>query len=161
MYQYVRRTLCLLCLVSLVVCASAVAAEVKVQNMTLQNLDQVLADNNGKVVLINFFATWCPPCKEEIPGLVALRKNLGEDKVAILGVCVDETQAPVAPFVNRLKINYPVYWAKAEVPQRYGVRTIPHNVIYDTKGKIAANVTGFVSEADLKEFISSLLEQAK
>lgn len=115
--------------------------------------------NKGKVVVINFFATWCPPCREEIPGLIALSKTYPTEKVTFIGISVDQDPKKLAPFMQSMEIKYPVFQAAEDIPQLFGVRTIPHNVVYDTEGKLVANQPGFVSEADLREFIDILLEQ--
>ena len=139
-------------------CAEAAA---KPKTVALQALLDMVKLNKGKVVVVNFFATWCPPCKEELPGLVALSKSYAADKLAIIGVSVDQDPEQVPAFLKELKVSFPVFHAGDDVTEAFNVRTIPHNVIYDTKGQMAANVTGFVSEEDLKEFINILLEQKK
>lgn len=124
-----------------------------------EGLQQMVAMNKGKVVLINFFATWCPPCREEIPGLVSLVKHYPADKFVIIGISVDQDAPLVKPFMKKMGVNYSVFMAAEDVPALYGVRTIPHNVMYDKNGKLAANAPGYAAEADLKEFIDTLLEQ--
>ena len=161
-----RQSICAACILgmclSLILAASpAQAAGAQAKALTLPALLDMVKLNKGKVVVVNFFATWCPPCKEEIPGLVALTKAFPADKLAIIGVSVDQDQKLVQPFTKQMKINYPVFFAGKDVVESYGVRTIPHNVIYDVDGQMAANVTGFVTEADLKEYINILLEQKK
>lgn len=151
------------CLLLGLLCLSvqAEAAAAKPKTVALNALLDMVKLNKGKVVVVNFFATWCPPCKEEIPGLVALTKSYPSSKLAIIGVSVDQDTDAVPGFVKDLKVNYPIFHAGSDVTDAFSVRTIPHNVIYDTTGQMAANVTGFVSEADLKEFINILLEQKK
>lgn len=131
------------------------------KTVKLAALLDMIALNKGKVVVVNFFATWCPPCKEEIPGLVSIATSYPADKVVIIGVSVDQKPAVVNPFIKNLKVNYPVFHAGSDVSAAFGIRTIPHNVIYDTQGTMEANVTGFVTEKDLKEYITMLLEQKK
>lgn len=121
----------------------------------------IITMNKGKVILINFFATWCPPCREEIPGLVALIKTFPVDKVVVIGISVDEDPALLPDFIKKLGINYSVFHAKQDVASLYGVQTIPHNVIYDRAGKLSVNAAGYAEEADIKNYIDSLLEQKK
>lgn len=139
----------------------AEAAAARPKTVALNALLDMVKLNKGKVVVLNFFATWCPPCKEEIPGLVALAKAYPASKVAIIGVSVDQDPAAIAGFTQGLHVNYPVFHAGNDITEAFNVRTIPHNVIYDTTGQMAANVTGLVTEADLKEFITILLEKKK
>lgn len=124
-----------------------------------EGLLQMVSMNKGKVVLINFFATWCPPCREEIPGLVSLVKHYPVDKFVVIGVSVDQDAPLVKPFMKKMGVNYSVFMAAEDVPPLYGVRTIPHNVVYDKNGKLAANAPGYAAEADIREFIDTLLEQ--
>ena len=151
--------------VSLAVCGvsagwTAQSAEAP-KTVTLAALLDMIALNKGKVVVVNFFATWCPPCKEEIPGLVSIASTYPSDQVAVIGVSVDQKASLVPPFIKPLKVNYPVFHAGNDVASAFGIRTIPHNVIYDAQGNMSANVTGFVTENDLKEYIGMLLEQKK
>lgn len=148
----------MLCMATQVEAADAAA---KPKTVALNVLLDMIKLNKGKVVVLNFFATWCPPCKEEIPGLVALAKTYPATQVAIIGVSLDQDINAIAGFAKKLNINYPVFHAGNDVTEAFNVRTIPHNVIYDTTGQMAANVTGLVTEADLKEFITILLEQKK
>lgn len=140
---------------------AAAHAESKPKTVNLSALLDMVKLNKGKVVVVNFFATWCPPCKEEIPGLINLSKTFPASKLAVIGVSVDQDPKLVLPFTRELKVNFPVFHAADDVPQAFAVRTIPHNVIYDTQGQMAANVTGFVTEEELTEFINILLEQKK
>ncbi|MEK7234019.1 MAG: TlpA disulfide reductase family protein [Elusimicrobiota bacterium] len=75
---------------------------------TLDGRTASLSDYKGKVVLVDFWATWCDPCKDEIPELVKLQNDLGSKGFVILGVSMDEETEAVAPFAKATKINYPV-----------------------------------------------------
>lgn len=142
--------------------ASATAAEAQLpKNITLTELLDVVKLHKGKVVAINFFATWCPACREEIPGLTALVDEFPANKLAVIGVSVDENPEAVMPFVERFKINYPVFRAGLDVVEGYAVRTIPHNVFYDVEGKPAAGLPGLTTREELKEFVDKLLKEGK
>lgn len=154
-----KKYICLIALCLWLVPAVALAKDSTPPAINAQGLQQMLSMNKGKVVLINFFATWCPPCREEIPGLVSLAKNYPADKFVIIGISVDQDAALVKPFMQKMGVNYSVFMAEEDIPALYGVRTIPHNVVYDRSGKLAANAPGYVAEADIREFIDTLLEQ--
>lgn len=124
----------------------------------LKELTTLVAQNKGKVVMINFFATWCPPCREEIPALVDLAKKYG-DKVVIVGLSVDEDTGPLPAFLKRMKVGYPVYRAGDEVVRAFNVRTIPHNVFYGKNGKLALMGSGMVSKKELVNIFDTLGEQ--
>jgi thiol-disulfide isomerase/thioredoxin len=115
--------------------------------------------HKGKVVVLNFFATWCAPCREEIPGLVKLRRRYPVDKVAILGISLDEDPALLSPFVREYGINYPVKIAGADVLRMFNIRSVPHNAIYDLTGRLVANQPGLIAEEDFMNAIDGLLEQ--
>jgi len=125
--------------------------------LLLSEIDQ----HKGKVVVLNFFATWCAPCQEEIPGLVRLRRNYPVGKVAILGISLDEDPALVPPFVGKYGINYPVRMASRDVLRMFNIRSVPHNTVYDATGRLAVNQPGLIAEEDFKDAIDRLLEQKK
>lgn len=98
-----------------------------------------LSDFKGKVVLLNFWATWCAPCRKEIPTLVALQKEHGERGVAVIGVSLDQGDpAAVQSFASRMGITYPVAIGNENVQTSYGVEAIPTTFIVDRAGNIVA-----------------------
>lgn len=101
----------------------------------LVRLDETLKAN--KAVLINFWATWCPPCREEIPDLIELQKEYGGRGFTILGVDVDESKKKVASFVQKTGINYPILLDDGSVvAERYGVVGIPTSVLILSDGTV-------------------------
>lgn len=124
----------------------------------LKDLTSIVAQHKGKVVMLNFFATWCPPCREEIPDLVSLAPKY-EGKVVIVGLSVDEDASALPAFLKRLKVDYPVYRAGDDVIRAFNVRTIPHNVFYGKNGRLALMGSGMVSKKELTEIFDSLGEQ--
>lgn len=153
--RYIVALILCLCLFPAVVQAKA-AVPPTISNAAL--LDMITM-NKGKVILINFFATWCPPCREEIPGLVSLSKSYPVDKVVIIGVSVDEDPAVLPAFMKKLGISYSVFHGTQDVTNLYSITTIPHNVVYDRNGKLTVNAPGYADEADIKNYIDTLLEQ--
>ena len=117
--------------------------------------------HKGKVVVLNFFATWCVPCQEEIPGLVNLRRRYPVDELAILGISLDEDPALVPAFVGKYGINYPVKMASVDVLRMFNIRSVPHNTVYDPAGRLVANQPGLIAEEDFQDAIDQLLEQKK
>ncbi|MEE9165983.1 MAG: TlpA disulfide reductase family protein [Candidatus Neomarinimicrobiota bacterium] len=114
---------------------SADVAGTKAPDFTLTDLegDSVsLSDFKGKVVILNFWATWCAPCREEIPGFIDLQTKY-EDDIVILGISVDEDGSEVVPrFVERFGVNYPVLYASAKVISDYGgITGIPTSFVLD------------------------------
>ncbi|MDR0239476.1 MAG: TlpA family protein disulfide reductase [Deltaproteobacteria bacterium] len=154
MKHFVLSVLCLCCMTSF---AGAAENPGMGAMLLLSEIDQ----HKGKVVVLNFFATWCAPCREEIPGLVRLRRSYPVDKVAILGLSLDEDPALVLPFVSKYGINYPVKMANADVVRMFNIRSVPHNTLYDTMGRLVVNQPGLIAEEDFKDVIDQLLEQKK
>src|SRR5690242_2478146 len=105
----------------------------------LQNVDGHTvrsADFKGKVVILDFWATWCPPCRAEIPGLIELQKQYGKQGLAVIGVSVDQDGASaVKAFAQKFGMNYPVLLADPKVVQAYGgIEAIPTTFVIDRAG---------------------------
>jgi thiol-disulfide isomerase/thioredoxin len=117
-------------------------------NFSLQDLDGKtvnLADYKGKVILLDFWATWCGPCKYEIPGFVELQEQYGKQGLQVIGVSVDDTADKLPPFVKEFKMNYPVLVGLGhdDLQEAYGpIWGIPVNVLISRNGKICARHTG-------------------
>lgn len=120
---------------------------------------KMVADNKGKVFVVNVFASWCPPCRDEIPGLVNVRRAFPEDTLRMLGVSVDKEPKALAAYMKELSINYPVRLARGDFIQRVGVTAVPQLLIYNKKGELAINHRGLVDEEDLKNAINDILAE--
>lgn len=102
-----------------------------------------LKDYRGKLVLINFWATYCDPCREEMPALMALYTAYRAQDVVVLGISLDETgEAAVRPFVEALKVGYPILVGNSDVFTRYRGFGTPMTVLIDRRGKIAKKWVG-------------------
>ncbi len=119
------------------------------------------SDLQGKVVLLNFWATWCPPCREEIPDLVALQNQYKEQGLVIVGISLDQTgPETVKRFADRMKINYPVVMGNQEVAAAYGgIQAIPTTVFINRDGKIAGKYEGGVTKEMLEPPLKPLLQK--
>ncbi len=119
-----------------------------------------LADYKGKVVLLNFWATWCGPCKLEIPWFIEMETRLKPKGFSVVGVSMDEEGWDlVKPHVAKLKMNYKVVLGNEEVAQAYGgVDSLPTSFILDRAGRIASVHTGLVSKSVYEEDIQELLK---
>jgi thiol-disulfide isomerase/thioredoxin len=97
----------------------------------------------GKVVLVNFWATWCPPCREEVPEMISLQRQFG-DKLLIVGVSEDDDgPATVMRFAQHSRINYPIVMATPEVIAAYGgVPALPTTFVIDTQGRVMTKHAG-------------------
>jgi len=127
----------------------------------MEELTKLVEENAGKVIMLNFFASWCPPCKKEVPDLIALRDYFSKDEVIFIGVSLDEDPLALAAFMGNLSVNYPVYLGKLDLSQHFNVSAIPHNVVYDTKGRIVISFAGAVPKKVIQNSIESLLKEKK
>jgi cytochrome c biogenesis protein CcmG/thiol:disulfide interchange protein DsbE len=111
----------------------------------------------GKVVILNFWATWCPPCREEIPALEAIQ-NAHRKDVEVIGVSVFCSSASTELFYAEYKINYPMIYGSYEMLDAYGrVRTIPTTFLITRKGDIAQRVTGSRTKDEYEAMLKPLL----
>ncbi len=122
-----------------------------------------LADYKGKIVLLNFWATWCGPCKIEIPWFVEFEQKYKDRGFAVLGVAMDEEGWElVKPYVEKHQINYRMVIGNDVVAQKYGgVDSLPTSFVIDKEGRIAATHIGLVSKRDYQKDIDELLELNK
>jgi thiol-disulfide isomerase/thioredoxin len=124
---------------------------------TLQGLMRGPANYPGKVVLVNFWATWCGPCKKEIPDLMDLYSEYHARGLEVLGVALDGNTDVVRPYAENTGINYAVLVGNPEVGQQYQVTAVPTTVVYDRQGKVAQRLVGYQSRDALEAVIKSLL----
>jgi peroxiredoxin len=118
-----------------------------------------LSDYKGKVVLLNFWATWCVPCRTEIPWFVDFEKEFQSRGFTVLGVSMDEDGwKAINPYVAEHKINYPIVLANEEVNELYGgIEALPTTMLIGRDGKVAFLHAGLVSRKDYEEEIRQLL----
>ncbi len=117
-----------------------------------------LADFRGKVVVLDFWATWCPPCRREIPDFIDLQKQYGSQEVQIVGIALDEPDK-VKSFARDMKMNYPVLLGTPDIAMRYGgIDGIPTTFVIDRKGMIANRFEGFrpadVFDREIRKLLS-------
>lgn len=132
-------------------------------DFTLETVDgkQVsLSDYRGQVVMINFWATWCPPCRAEIPGLEAAYREHGEHGFIILGVNVQDPAQVVAPFVDEMGMTYPVLLdINGTVVKDYRAQGLPMSLFVDREGVIRVRHVGYLSEGQLSQYLSQVLPE--
>lgn len=143
--------------------SSLSVAGTKMPAFTLENVQngKMIASDKfeGKVLLISFFATWCPPCKEEVPVLNNLQTEFAEDGFSVVGISVDQQGAGVVgAFAKRLAINYPVLMAGSKTTRDFGgVYGIPVAFLVNKSGNVVKKYPGFVPHKILEKDIRSLL----
>jgi thiol-disulfide isomerase/thioredoxin len=118
-----------------------------------------LSDYKGKIVILDFWATWCGPCRRGIPDLVSIQ-NSYKNKVIVIGISLDDdrTKNDILPFMKEYGVNYPVVYGTSEVVTSYGsIRAIPTSFIIDQKGNIVDKYIGLVSKEIFLNRVKSLL----
>lgn len=130
-------------------------------DFTLPQLDGQplqLSSYRGKVVLLDFWATWCVPCRAEIPHFVELQQKYGDRGLQIIGVSMDDSADPVGPFYQQFHMNYPVVMGTAKTGEAYGgVLGLPIAILIDRNGLIRLKKIGAADMAVLEREISQLL----
>ncbi|ADE10983.1 TlpA family protein disulfide reductase [Sideroxydans lithotrophicus] len=122
----------------------------------LQGHEQRLQDYRGKWVLVNFWATWCPPCLEEIPDLVSLYDAHKNKDLTVIGVSLDSTRESVVEFVAKKKISYPVVFGDYDQAAQVGeVDALPTSYLYDPDGKLVSYQQGMVTRSSVESYIKS------
>src|SRR5690606_31828464 len=119
-------------------------------------------DLKGKVVFLNFWATWCPPCKAEMPSIQVLKdKFKGNEQVAFLIVEIEGEKDKARDFMKKGNMDLPIYYPESQIPGEWLGGAIPTTVILDKTGKIAAKHEGMAdySRADVSDFITELIHQ--
>jgi len=117
-----------------------------------------LSDYRGKVVLLDFWATWCTPCREEIPHLVELQRKYRDQGLQIIGVSMDDSPEPVREFYQRFQMNYPVVMGDAEIGERYGgVLGLPIAFVIGRDGRISVKHIGATDASVLEQDVKALL----
>jgi len=118
-----------------------------------------LSAYRGKVVLLDFWATWCDPCREEIPRFVDLQRKYGGQGFQIIGVSMDDGPKPVRDFYQRFKMNYPVVMGNAKIGELYGgILGLPVAFLVGRDGRIHARHIGATDISVLEREIVSLLQ---
>ena len=121
-----------------------------------------LSDYRGKIVVLNYWATWCPPCVEETPALIELNKRISSRNGVVLGVSVDEDEQAYKKFIQDHGIDFPTSRdASKKSAQDYGTLMYPETYIIDRKGKIARKVIGPQdwNSAEMVAYFDALLAQ--
>jgi thiol-disulfide isomerase/thioredoxin len=139
--------------------------------LTLKDLDGKnvsLSDYKGKVVLVNFWATWCEPCRVEIPWLIEMQKKYGDKGFVLLGIALDEEgKSVVAPFVakerfevdgQKLPMSYQILIGNDEAADKFGgLFGYPTSILISRDGKQIKRVTGMISEDEMSKAVESQL----
>lgn len=130
------------------------------KDFTLEKIDGGAwssAEYRGRVVVVNYWATWCPPCRVETPGFVSFADEYKSRGVEVVGVTLDENLADVPPFVEKYQIKYPILLPGGDPNLSPEGISLPTTFLYDKNGKLAKKYVGIVTEWVLKTDVEKLL----
>ena len=147
---------------------SSAAAEASVQIPKMEGTNTSLDQYKGKVVLVNFWATWCAPCRIEIPWLIEFNEKYGPKGLVILGVAMDdEGNQVVQPYVRDRRfdvnghpeaMNYPILLGNSKIAEKFGgILGMPTSMLYSREGKKIKTIVGLIDHDDLSETLDSQL----
>ena len=127
---------------------------------TLDGPSMRLSDLRGKAVLLNFWATWCGPCKIEMPWFVDLQKQYGPQGLQIVGVAMDDaSKEDIGKFAKDMGVNYPILIGKEAVGEQYGgVNALPETFLIGRDGKIVDKIIGLRGKAEIEDSIKKALD---
>ena len=143
-------------------CPNAAGQEARAPQIVLKDVNGRtvrLSAYRGKVVLINFWATWCPPCRAEMPELVRLQREHAAQGLRIIGITYPpERKARVQRFARSLKVNYPIVLGTRQIKARFSSEeTLPLTVVIDRDGKVKEIISGILLREEFDEKIKPLL----
>jgi cytochrome c biogenesis protein CcmG/thiol:disulfide interchange protein DsbE len=120
-----------------------------------------LSDRRGKVVLVNFWATWCPPCREETPGLVRLYRDYRPRGVEMVGIAMDDDpHQAVPPFLQRFHVPYPVLVPDLSFDLANQIESLPTTLLIDRQGRVAKVYVGAIPQSEVEDELDVLLKES-
>lgn len=138
--------------------ARPLAPEFALAGLDGRNL--ALSNYRGKIILLDFWATWCAPCQTEIPLFVEWQKQYGQRGFQVIGISMDDGPQPVRAFYREFRIDYPVALGNVKVAEDYGgILGLPVNLLIDREGRIAVKYAGTTDLPGMEKQIQSLLAE--
>jgi len=136
-----------------------------VENFSLPSLsgdDKRLSDYKGKFILLNFWASWCPPCRKEIPDFIKIQNKYKDKPFTVLGISIED-KAPTEAYANKVGINFPILYGEeksVEIGKKLGLIGVPYSMLLDKDQKIIAIYPSYqtVDEARLSNDIDKYLK---
>lgn len=141
-------------LAGLLVLSTFTASAVEFNMKDLKGQAHRLADYRGKWVLVNFWATWCPPCQQETPELVDLHNAHKDKDLIVLGMALDSSKKEIEKFVAKYQISYPMAVGDYKMASQLGeIEALPSTFLIDPKGKLVGFQAGMITRAAVESFL--------
>ena len=140
-------------------CLSLSVFAQSIQRINHADLINTIHNDNGRAVLVVFWATWCRPCRKELPELKNLRDSFSKEELKVLGISIDYDPQKLAAFLSRYSFNFPIYLATADTTNIFRVQGVPKMMLYDQKGQCVFSHAGKYPLSKLKGQISKVLER--
>jgi cytochrome c biogenesis protein CcmG/thiol:disulfide interchange protein DsbE len=118
-----------------------------------------LAQYRGQVVVLDFWATWCHGCKQEIPWFADFHQKYSSKGLAVIGVSLDDDWKVVKPFIETARVPYRIVLGNDAISTRYGISGMPDTFLIDRKGRLAATYTGMVDRDNIEKNIQAMLAE--
>jgi thiol-disulfide isomerase/thioredoxin len=149
--------------------AVSLNAQIKVESLDKHGLEKIVKERNGKVLLLNIWATWCVPCREEFPDLVKVANEYAKDKVEVIGISTDfpeDMKSKIIPFLKKKNVNFTNYISAFKNDEELinfidkdWSGALPATVIYDQAGNKCAFLEGKKSYAHFTEQLNRLISE--
>lgn len=135
------------------------ASTAGLKSVGVQDLQKMLTANEGRVVIVSFWASWCSPCVKKIPILNALRQDYPEKSLNIIGISVDTDAQMVTDFMKTHKLNFPTYLDNGQISESFAIQTIPRIQIYSASGKKVIDHVGTMSANSFHYILDRLIKK--
>lgn len=131
----------------------------EVHKISMSELEKLVSETGDKVVLLNFFASWCGPCRMEIPDLMELRRRYSPNQFILIGISVDQSATDLQSFITKMNFNYPVYQDQSDIAAGLRIASIPRTLLLDQRGSVVLDEIGVLPLDELIKTIDSLLQR--
>ncbi|GAB1409445.1 hypothetical protein MASR1M90_05990 [Desulfovibrionales bacterium] len=144
------------CCIALCIMMAGSALAASVPTISAAELLHQMDNSKGKVLIVVFWATWCSPCVREMPGIVAVRAEVPESELQVVGVSLDTSAQAVANFVQQYSINFPVFMDAGDVAKTFGVKSIPRTFIFSRSGEKVLDHLGTISAESFRHVVEKV-----
>ena len=120
-----------------------------IESVTAGFVDKLKEEYKGKTLIVNFFASWCPPCRGETPDFIAAYEKHKDNNFVIVGISIDKKYKDAVKFIDEFGVTYPVYHGDSKLGAEMNISTIPTSIVYKPDGKLFDIVVGPLSAKEL------------